>query len=926
MGSTGNSTIPRKVISSRTRWLLQLVFTLFALLVVNSVYLASITVAENLSGNIYQDYFYLIMFLLHLVLGLLLVIPFLMFAWSHARRAIKVNNRYAIRAGLSLLTTGVLLLGSGILLTRFGFFEINDPAVRQPASWVHVLSPLVLVWLFVLHRLAGRPIRYAIGLRWTAVAAAFALIMLGVHTLYQADAVPAAEAAFSPSLIKTAGGKHIPAENLMTDDECAECHADIARSWEVSMHRHSSFTNPAYRFSVEETREAVLARDGDVSNSRFCAGCHDIVPLVSGRFDSVDFDPDSDPSAKAGLTCTSCHAISRVNSTLGNSDFVIEDPARYPFANSDSAVLKAVNHQLIRAKPGYHKNNLLKPHHRTAEFCSVCHKAHIPAEVNQYRWLRAQNHYDSFLQSGVSGHRVDSFYYPPRAAANCAACHMPLEPSDDPAAKDFDGSGQLTVHNHQFPAANTAVPVMLGLPDWVNDAHRRRMSNVTRVDIFGLKRGGNITGELIAPLRPQLPEIDAGETYLIETVVRSFGVGHLLTQGTTDSNQLWLDIAVYDGDRLIGRSGGLDEDQSVDPWSYFINSYVLDRNGQRLDRRNGQDMFVALYNHQIPPGAASVVHYALQLPVNLQGPVTIEAKLNYRKFDSTYLRHIEGDDYERNDLPVTVLATDRVVLPVAGGDGDSPEQAVFTSEWERWNDYGIGLLRQGSRGSGKGELRQAEQAFRTVEAMQPAHGALNLARTYYKEGRLEEAAAALSRAKQAGAPPWTLAWFSALVDHEYGQHERAIETLEQVAANNFEDARERGFDFSRDLNLLNELGRLYYERARQSRTDRQQLLARARDWFEQTLAVDAEDLTAHFNLALVYKLLGDSDRAAHHRGLHDRYRPDDHAIEIAATRHRQSNPAADHAAAALVIHDLNRDGAYGLPQVSAFAQNIKQEN
>jgi len=75
------------VISQGFRWLLTLVFTLFAIIVVNSIYLSSITALEYYSGLIYQDYFYLLMFLLHLFLGLLLVVPFCVFGFLHARRA-----------------------------------------------------------------------------------------------------------------------------------------------------------------------------------------------------------------------------------------------------------------------------------------------------------------------------------------------------------------------------------------------------------------------------------------------------------------------------------------------------------------------------------------------------------------------------------------------------------------------------------------------------------------------------------------------------------------------------------------------------------------------------------------------------------------------------------------------------------------------
>ena len=36
------------------------------------------------------------------------------------------------------------------LLTRFDFFEIKDPQIRGLAYWIHLLTPLLVVWLFVL--------------------------------------------------------------------------------------------------------------------------------------------------------------------------------------------------------------------------------------------------------------------------------------------------------------------------------------------------------------------------------------------------------------------------------------------------------------------------------------------------------------------------------------------------------------------------------------------------------------------------------------------------------------------------------------------------------------------------------------------------------------------------------------------------------
>ena len=175
-----------------------------------------------------------------------------------------------------------------------------------------------------------------------------------------------------------------------------------------------------------------MKRDGNVQSSRWCAGCHDPVPFFSGAFDDPNYDLQKHATAHAGITCTTCHAITHVNSTVGNADFTIEEPIHYPFAKSSDPLLQWVNNQLVKAKPTFHKNTFLKPHHKTAEFCSTCHKVGLPYELNHYRdFVRGQNHYDSYRLSGVSGHGVKSFYYPDVAKTNCAECHMPLAGSQE---------------------------------------------------------------------------------------------------------------------------------------------------------------------------------------------------------------------------------------------------------------------------------------------------------------------------------------------------------------------------------------------------------------------------------------------------------------------------------------------------------------
>ena len=919
-----------RAVGPRLRKLLYLVFALVALLGANSVYLASITLVEWVSrewgtAQTYQNQFYLSMFLVHLVLGLLVVGPFVVFGVIHMLAARGRRNRRAVRIGYALFLVGLVLLVSGLLLVRIeGLFDLKHQLTRTAVYWLHAVCPLVAIWLYWLHRLAGPRIKWRIGLGYAVGVGAVVLVMVWLQSqdprAWYAEGPEEGALYFDPSLARTATGKFIPARTLMMDDYCRKCHPDVYEGWFHSAHRLSSFNNPAYLASVRETRQVALDRDGSVKAARWCAGCHDPVPFFSGAFDQPDYDDVDDETAHAGITCTVCHAITNVNSTRGNGDYTIEEPLHYPFAYSQDPLLQFVNNTLVKAKPSFHKQTFLKPFHKESEFCSVCHKVHLPHAVTNYKeFLRGQNHYDAYLLSGVSGHGARSFYYPPQAEVNCNGCHMPWQESQDFAAKLVPGTDRTSIHSHLFPGANTALAWWENQPQIV-EKQRDFLEGVMRVDIFGLKEGGEIDGELLAPIRPTVPALKPGNSYLFETVIRTVKMGHLFTQGTVDSNEVWLDVTASSGDRVIGRSGALNAQREVDPWAHFVNVFMLDRDGNRIDRRNAQDIFVPLYNHQIPPGAAQVVHYGLTIPKDLTAPLELQVSLKYRKFDRQYTDFIaksarRGDKQIRghrlgapylNQLPIVVLAEDSVTFPVENVDGPTPSPSRDIPEWQRWNDYGIGLFLKG-----KAELRQATDAFAEVERLGHFHGPLNLARALHREGRLDEAVDALNRAGQfadPAAPPWTLAWLSGLVNREQGHLEQAEKNFRQVLQT--KDAA-RGFDFSLDYEVRNLLGQTLFDRANQVSGQQHpsvhdSLLRQAIEQFQKTLEVDVENVAAHYNLQLLYSRIGDEVQASRHASLHARYKVDDNARDRAVSAARKKYPAANHAAEAVVIYPLQR--------------------
>jgi tetratricopeptide (TPR) repeat protein len=877
-------------IGPKLRVLLLIVFGGFAFLGATGVYLAAVTALNYARSPVsYTTPFALWVFLGHVVVGVIGTLPFVVFGIYHWLTARKRPNRFAVRLGIVLFFAGLLVCLSGFALIQMdGLPQLPTGTVgRSVVYWLHVVLPLGAVWAYIKHRQAGPRIKWRLARVWGLGVGLFTVGMVAMHAQdpqkWFREGPKEGAKYFEPAMTRTADGKFVSADVLLMDAYCAKCHADVANDHFHSAHKFSSFNNPAYLFSVRETRKVGLEKVGSVKSSRWCAGCHDPVPFLSGAFDDPNFDDVGHPTAHAGITCTVCHAMTHVNGTFGNGAYTLEEPAHYPFARSENAALQWMNQQLVKAKPDFHKQTFLKPFHKSAEFCAACHKVSLPAELNHYKeFLRGQNHYDTYLLSGVSGHGARSFYYPPQAKSNCAECHMPLKESGDFGAKDFDKSGRRTVHNHRFPGANTGLFELLkGDPRYSRhadgfqqtiDLHTNYLKGVAedgsdkkvRIDLFGLK-SADLSPASLVPLRPELPVLQPGKLYAVEVVVRTLGLGHPFSQGTVDSNEIWVDFRATAGGVEIARNGALanEKEQSgeVDRWAHYINVHMLDRDGNRINRRNPQDIFTPLYDKQIPPGAAAVMHYRLDVPANASGPVELTARVRYRKFDYEYMKLVHGGR-EPPKLPIVDMAADTVTLPVAGGPAVPAQTSPIKPAWQRWNDYGIGNFLEG--GGKRGNFRQAEAAFQKLLTLgvpdAVPHGHLNLARVYLDEGRLDEAAKQLELSGKCDppAPAWSRVWFTALVNSETATRKEHLDAvvgdLEMLLSPDTQP-RDRGFDFAKDYVVWNTLANRLYKRRQFEPPDspaRREFLLRAVAAAERVLELDSEDVTAHDLLALAY--------------------------------------------------------------------------
>ena len=742
---------------------------------------------------------------------------------------------------------------------------------------------------------------------------------------------------FWPSSSNTNTGGLIPSDFFMDSKLCGECHKDIYDQWKGSMHHWASFNNKVYKASILHMQEL-----SGTQGSKWCAACHDHAVFFNGRFEKPIKEQLETPEAQNGLGCVSCHSILHVNGTMGNSGFTMMYPPLHRLASSPNPLIRKVGDYLTYLNPEPHKRTFMKPFIREDEYeyCAVCHKVHLDRPVNHYRWLRGFNEYDNWQASGVSGQGARSFYYPPKSQG-CADCHMTMVKSNDP------GNVGGLIHSHRFPGANTAIPYVNNDVVQLAEVEKFLKSGFMTVDLFAASpveetknqvemrrrasdapvqastfgvgeesdQTGPVTirdvGKVMAPLNAPGVALQPGSTVRIDAVVRTKKIGHFFPGGTVDAYDTWLEFKAQDATgRILAWSGSVQDDGKgpVDPGAHFYKSYQLDGEGNPIDKRNAWQTRSVLYVHLIPPGADDTVHFRLIIPKDAVGPIRLEANLKYRKF-SNYLtkfafagKPISGEagiDFDSRqyafdsepvpDMPIVTIAS--ASAQIALGEPHW-EPVVKKTDRERWNDWGIGLLLQG-------DIKGAEFAFTRVTEADPSYadGWLNIGRALIQEGETERARPLVMKALKLQPNLPRAEFFLSQIQKTAGDYEGAYRSL--VACTE---------QYPRDRVALNQMGRVLFLERR---------YADAISAFQRTLAVDPEDVQAHYNLMLSYRGLGNNDRAAREQQLFLRFKADESAQSITA-KPRLLSPEDNNERQSIHDHITALpagSGAHGTPRV-----------
>src|SRR5215472_1268214 len=101
-------------IGPRLKILLALIFASVAVLGATGAYLAAITFFNWLQApQNYTNWFYMWMFLAHVGVGVVIAVPFLIFGFTHYFSARHRRNKVAVRLGVGLFITGIVVVLTG---------------------------------------------------------------------------------------------------------------------------------------------------------------------------------------------------------------------------------------------------------------------------------------------------------------------------------------------------------------------------------------------------------------------------------------------------------------------------------------------------------------------------------------------------------------------------------------------------------------------------------------------------------------------------------------------------------------------------------------------------------------------------------------------------------------------------------------------
>ncbi len=392
---------------------------------------------------------------------------------------------------------------------------------------------------------------------------------------------------------------------------CKGCHGEIYDQWDGSMHS-IAYTDPVYLAEAE-----MASRETDGLTDTYCARCHTPIGVLSGEVPPIGLENLSEISKK-GVQCDFCHSVNK-STGIGNGAFMVSPDGikRGPYDDS---------------KAPYHES-VFSELHTKSEFCGMCHEVYhpvtgIPVEETYTEWKEG----------------------PYSKTTQCQDCHMTPGVTHfeaNPGKASEIGPERDHVYTHYFVGGNAAVTGIMG-----SEVHQKMAEE-------RLKSAATLA------LEAEKKDTEAE----ITVKVTNAGAGHKLPTGLTEARQAWIEIQVNDASgKEIYHSGGLDSEGEVDPDAVIYHVVLGDASGNPTMKVWEAESI--LFDNRILPKETRVEKFNFAIPGGLEGPITVNAKLNYRSASQKFLDEL----FEEGEVvaPVIEMAGAESTIEV----GNAPDEGV----------------------------------------------------------------------------------------------------------------------------------------------------------------------------------------------------------------------------------------------------------
>ncbi|ADN08878.1 multiheme c-type cytochrome [Sulfurimonas autotrophica] len=579
-----------------------------------------------LSGILLMDYFHVIwsyfrvIEFLHvfgsIAVTVLFVLPFL---YKHIKESM-VQFKHKSLSGVLFGLVFFIIIVSGVYLFLVG--NRGGDVFGLLSYYIHLYGSFVLVLLLIVH------LKKYFLLKYASVVASVFILFLPSNSYAKEEKLT--------NIVYADGVKRYHNIDWTNSTTCKECHPKIFQQWADSNHRHLADSNPYYM-----VLENLAEMDRGKEFRKWCMGCHNpsavsmhqertthfmkdnIMPeplFVSGSQNLINEYKVHPNRLEQGVSCIACHRIVDAK-PKGNSSYALSLSKRkkYLFEDSHSEAEVWISHKLINAKPTVHKEEYMKPLYKKSQYCASCHNEFLP-----HSQKKVVSTYEQWKESSFNKSKD------PKKHKECLDCHMSYikdgEFIGQSGTSTVGGKKKKAIKTHYFTGANH---FLAGLKSKEHEQQSIELLKTSAALDVALKNNQLFVG------------------------VKNVGAGHKLPTGAADFRELWLDITVKDSNgKTVFSSGKLDKKGDIEKNSIIYNKIFGDKNGKPVG------LFFWRYEKllkdtRIPAGKRVVERFTL--PKNIQYPLSVEIKLNFRIYPQWVTNIVKAAYPQLTDPPIITI-------------------------------------------------------------------------------------------------------------------------------------------------------------------------------------------------------------------------------------------------------------------------------